>query len=159
MRGTGRQSPIPCQHIPKACSHQGRGNNLIIDNGRIDDAFPHRGGDGKVKYQKGDEVEKGGPDYCHARRQHTRGHNRGNRVSRVVKTIDVVEYQRQKHQHEGEGKGCGHKKAVSRQWPVSAAGIDPCPGGPSCPFGLHPYRHAHLRVSLARQRPDRTISG
>ena len=56
--------------------------------------------DGRAEGERGDEVEKGGPDDRFARREDPRRHDRRDRVGGVVEPVDVVEKQRDENQRE-----------------------------------------------------------
>ena len=64
--------------------------------------------DGRAERERRDEIEEGRPDDRFARRQHARRHDGGDRIRRVVETVDVVEEQRDADQAGDDGE---HRRA------------------------------------------------
>jgi len=72
---------------------QRRHHHGVVDDVRIDDPFADGRGHVQRKQQKGSEIEERGPGDGGPRREHARRDHGGDRVCRVVETIDVVEDQ------------------------------------------------------------------
>ena len=58
--------------------------------------------DRRAKHERRDEVEKRGPHYRLTRREHSRGHDGGDGIRRIVETVDVVEHQCDRDDQDGE---------------------------------------------------------
>ena len=77
------------------------GDDAEVDHARADGL-----GDGGAEPERRDEIEEGGPDDRFAGRQHARGHDRRDRVRGVVKSVDVVEDERD-HDDDADDVNCG----------------------------------------------------
>jgi hypothetical protein len=73
----------------------------------VHESLAHRPGHGCAENEGRGEIEKRRPQHCLKRRQDARGHNRRDRIRRVVETIDVIEHQRDPDDQRGERQG-GH---------------------------------------------------
>ena len=94
MRRARRQAEVPRDQVPddgarRPAEDDREGHDLDIDH-----PGPHGPGHGGPERECGDEVEERRPDYRFARRQDARRHDGRNRIGGVVKTVDVVEEER-----------------------------------------------------------------
>src|SRR5580704_9346102 len=97
--GAGWDATPPGQEIPCDGGDQPGKNHLEVDKVLVD-----RSGDGIPDFElandiardkEGSEVENGRPQHGLERRQYLGRNNRGDGIGGVVKTIDIIEYQRQ----------------------------------------------------------------
>jgi len=66
-------------------------NDVVIDDGRIDDAFTYGGGDREAEHEERDEVEERRPGDRPVRAHGAGGDDGGDRVGCVVKAVEKVE--------------------------------------------------------------------
>jgi hypothetical protein len=85
--------PEPIKPPTSACDEL-EGRPRQVHAARVDDAFADGVRDVQREHEERQEVEGRGPGHGHARRQHTRRDDRGDRVRCVVEAVDVVERQR-----------------------------------------------------------------
>ncbi len=79
----------------------------FVDHFRINQSAVNRFGDRVRSEKEGNEIEKGGKDHRHSRRQHTGRNHCGDGIGSVVKSVGVI-----KSESQDNDKSDKHKSTV-----------------------------------------------
>ena len=99
VRRRGRNPLPPSKQIPgNGCNHTGQNNRQ--SNVRLHHRFRYGVGnaetaDDTLGDKKGHKIEESRPYHRLKRCKHFGRHNGGNRIGRIMKTVDIIEYQSQ----------------------------------------------------------------
>ena len=107
VRRTGGQAEPPGDQIPGDGARQSGHNHVGGHQAYIHEAPAHRPGNRRAEHESRGKIEERGPQHGLKRCEHPRSHNRGDGIRRIVKTVDVIEHQRNRDDEYGEGEN-GH---------------------------------------------------
>ena len=94
VRRTGGQAEPPGDQVPDDGAHQPGHDDVGRDQVEVDEALADGLGHRRAEEERRNEIEEGGPHHRLKRREDPRRHDRGDGIRRIVKSVDVIEHQR-----------------------------------------------------------------